>query len=114
MKFSIILLVATLFFAAYADNYAVIVAGSNGFYNYRHQSDACHAYHILLDKGAVKPENIILFSYGDVAPDSQNPVPNTLFNKPTTGAGINVNEGCKIDYSGADVTPENYLKVLRG
>jgi legumain len=70
MKFSIILLVATLFFAAYADNYAVIVAGSNGFYNYRHQSDACHAYHILIDKGAVKPENIILFSYGDVAPDS--------------------------------------------
>jgi len=67
MKFAVILLVATLFIAACADNYAVIVAGSNGFYNYRHQSDACHAYHLLLDKGNIKPENIILFSYGDVA-----------------------------------------------
>lgn len=26
------------------DHWAVIVAGSNGFWNYRHQADACHAY----------------------------------------------------------------------
>jgi len=29
-------LLSTLVFAAYAENYAVLVAGSNGFYNYRH------------------------------------------------------------------------------
>lgn len=30
--------------AAPQDHWAVIVAGSNGFWNYRHQADVCHAY----------------------------------------------------------------------
>jgi legumain len=33
------------------DHWAVLVAGSNGFVNYRHQADVCHAYHLLLDQG---------------------------------------------------------------
>lgn len=35
---------AILLVAVSADNYAVLVAGSNEFYNYRHQADVCHAY----------------------------------------------------------------------
>ena len=31
-----------------ADHWAVLVAGSKGFYNYRHQSDVCHAYHLMV------------------------------------------------------------------
>lgn len=26
------------------NHWAVLVAGSNGFWNYRHQADICHAY----------------------------------------------------------------------
>ncbi len=26
--------------------WAVLVAGSDGFFNYRHQADVCHAYHV--------------------------------------------------------------------
>ena len=37
--------------AAPADHWAVIVAGSNGFYNYRHQADACHAYQVIKNSG---------------------------------------------------------------
>ena len=33
------------------DHWAVLVAGSNGFVNYRHQADVCHAYHLLLQQG---------------------------------------------------------------
>jgi len=69
---------------------------------------------VLLDHGKFKAENIIVFSYNDVASDPYNPVPNTLYNKPTTGPGVDVNKGCVIDYESADVTPENYLKVLKG
>jgi len=69
---------------------------------------------VLLDHGKFKPENIIIFSYNDVASSPSNPFPNTLYNKPTTGPGVDVNKGCVIDYEGADVTPENYLKVLKG
>ena len=28
-------------------NWAVLIAGSNGYYNYRHQSDIAHSYQIL-------------------------------------------------------------------
>ncbi len=26
--------------------WALLVAGSSGWYNYRHQADVCHAYHV--------------------------------------------------------------------
>lgn len=44
-------------------------------------------------------------------PNSRNPNPGEIFNKP---GGPNVREGVKIDYNGSDVTPENFLAVLRG
>ena len=50
---------ALLLPAAAAEKWAVIAAGSAGFYNYRHQADACHAYQIMLKSG-VPAENIIL------------------------------------------------------
>ena len=29
-------------------DHAVLIAGSNGYDNYRHQADICHAYNILI------------------------------------------------------------------
>jgi legumain len=113
MKFFTVLAIAlalTSVQAATADNWAVIVAGSNGYWNYRHQADACHAYQIAVAHGYLA-SNIILFSYDDVANNSQNPFPGKLFNKPN---GTDVYGGCNIDYSGAAVTPQNYLAVLKG
>ena len=43
----IVLLLLLLVSLTKAANWAVLVAGSNGYYNYRHQSDVCHAYQIL-------------------------------------------------------------------
>jgi len=81
-----------------ADKYAVLIAGSSGFSNYRHQADICHAYHSLISKG-LKPENIVVFSYNDAASSSYNPFPNQLFNRPTyKEKGVDVNDGCIIDY----------------
>eukprot|EP00904_Undaria_pinnatifida_P002344 jgi/Undpi1/1210/HiC_scaffold_107.g14124.m1 len=95
--------------------WAVIVAGSSGFHNYRHQADVCHAYHLVRRNG-VPEERIILMSYGDAADSVHNPVRGTLFNKPTPGgvAGYDVNDGCKLCYTGEDVTAENLLAVLKG
>ena len=33
------------------DHWAVIVVGSKGFANYRHQADGCHAYQIAKKNG---------------------------------------------------------------
>jgi glycosylphosphatidylinositol transamidase (GPIT) subunit GPI8 len=30
-----------------SNHWAVLVAGSKDFWNYRHQADVCHAYHLL-------------------------------------------------------------------
>ena len=69
---------------------------------------------MLLAKGFTA-SNIIVFSYDDAANDSENPYPGKLFNKPTyANPGVDVYNGCKIDYKGADVTPAIFLSVLKG
>jgi len=114
MRTSFIILVALcLLIATQAKHYAVLVAGSNYFYNYRHQSDIFHAYKILTNYG-IEADNIITFAYDDIANDPDNPFPGQVFNKPTTGPGVDVYKGVVIDYSGDDVTPENFMSVLKG
>ena len=46
--------------------WALLVAGSNGYYNYRHQADVCHAYQIL-HKNGVPDERIVVMMYDDIA-----------------------------------------------
>jgi len=110
----LIAVVACLALASYAsagENYAVLVAGSNGYYNYRHQSDICHAFQVLTKKGGIPEENIIVFMYDDIASDPSNPFPGTLINHPN---GTDVYKGVTKDYTGAAVTPSNFLAVLAG
>ena len=92
------------------DNWAVLVAGSNTYTNYRHQSDVFHHYHILIDRG-IKPENIIVFAYDDIANAARNPFPGKMFNHPD---GKDVYAGVVIDYFAKDVTPENFIAALTG
>uniref|UniRef100_A0A7S2TJG5 legumain n=1 Tax=Lotharella oceanica TaxID=641309 RepID=A0A7S2TJG5_9EUKA len=110
-----LLLAAFALKATSADNYAVLVAGSSGYSNYRHQADVCHAYQILIRNG-VPADNIITMSYDDVAGSSENPFPGKLFNKPTEEGtpGVDVYDGCVIDYKGSEVTPKNFIAVLKG
>lgn len=95
-------------------HWAVLIAGSNGFWNYRHQSDVLHSYQVLLQNG-LKPENILVFAYDDIANNSENPFPGKIFNKPDpTGPGVDVYVNAKIDYKGEDVTPQNFLNAIQG
>lgn len=97
-----------------ATNHAVLVAGSNTFANYRHQADLCRVYHLLLKNG-YEADNIITMAYGDVeewnTTTTQDPAHGELWTSPTSGDWW---EGCELDYSGDDVTPENYMAVLTG
>ncbi|KAD3641213.1 hypothetical protein R6Q59_003837 [Mikania micrantha] len=90
--------------------WAVLVAGSNGYYNYRHQADVCHAYQILKRRG-IKDENIIMFMYDDIANDSNNPNPGVIINHPK---GHDVYAGVPKDYTGDNVTSANLYAVLLG
>ena len=110
MKF--IVLILALLSLASADNWAVLVAGSDGYWNYRHQADIAHAYHILIQNG-YKPENVIVFAKNDVPTCKENPIPNSLYNRPGYDA-FNYYENYVVDYEGDKVNPETYLKVLTG
>jgi len=105
---------ASLIMLAAADHWAVIVAGSSMYANYRHQADACHAYQVFKKKG-IPESNIITMAYDDIAHSFQNPFKGKLFNKPDpNGTGVDVYEGCNIDYKKGDVTPANFANVLTG
>ncbi|KAM6961328.1 legumain [Aplochiton taeniatus] len=91
-------------------NWVVIVAGSNGWYNYRHQADACHAYQIV-HKNGIPDEQIVVMMYDDLAQNEDNPTPGVIINRPN---GTDVYKGVPKDYIGSAVTPENFLAVLKG
>ena len=107
------LIISTILTVTTAEIHAIIAAISNGYSNYRHQADACHAYHILLSKG-IKAANIIVFLSDDIAFHPKNPFPGTLFNYPSPSIAKDVYTGCLIDYSGSAVSAENFLAVLSG
>ncbi|PRQ18097.1 putative legumain protein [Rosa chinensis] len=90
--------------------WAVLVAGSKGYGNYRHQADVCHAYQILR-KGGLKEENIVVFMYDDIAMHEMNPRKGIIINHPQ---GHDVYAGVPKDYTGAHVTAANLYAVLLG
>ena len=108
--FHILLLLAYVLQVTRADTFVVIVAGSNGYQNYRHQADVCHAYHTVLN-GGVPASNIITMMFDDIANNEGNPFPGKLFN---TVNGSDVYHGCQLDYTGMNVNMDTFFKVLHG
>lgn len=103
-----------LFAAVYAKNWALIVAGSNTYSNYRHQADVAHAWQLLTTKGGYPEAQVITMMYDDIANSPSNPVKNNLVNHPCPDCPNVYPGSAKIDYKGNDVTPANFLKVLQG
>jgi len=106
------LVLAVLLLACYAqaEKWALLVAGSGGYGNYRHQADVCHSYQLLIQHG-FKADHIITMMADDIAYNSRNPFKGNIINQPN---GPNVYTGVKIDYRGSQVTPMNFLSVLAG
>ena len=90
--------------------WAVLVAGSKGWDNYRHQADVCHAFHLLVKRG-VPEENIVVMMYDDIAHNPANPDQGQIVNKPN---GTNLYPGVPKDYTGESVTPKIFLSILQG
>ena len=95
---------------ALAENWAVVIASSCGYDNYRHQADAHHAYALLVEQG-IPLDNIIFFACDDIAYHEENPFPGEIFNEPS---GDNVYDPDSIDYSGDQVNSETFMAVMMG
>ncbi|KAA6358283.1 MAG: putative vacuolar processing enzyme, partial [Streblomastix strix] len=106
-----IFLAEFIFSIAYCANWAVLVAGSSGWSNYRHQSDVFHAYQVLMDKG-FDSEHVILMAFDDIASNHKNFLPGQVFHSPD---GPDIYPGSdKIQYRGSKVRPAIFLTVLSG
>jgi len=93
--------------------WALLVAGSKGYGNYRHQADVCHMYQAIHDLG-VPEEQIIVMMEDDLVYNSNNPHPGAIYNTPYEERGPNVYEGVPHDYTHNLVTLENFKKILLG
>ena len=67
-------------------------------------------------KNGIPADHIIVMAYDDIAESRKNPFKGKVFNKPTAAgtAGYDVYDGCKIDYKEKDVTPKNFMAILKG
>ena len=92
-------------------HWALLVAGSSGWGNYRHQSDVFHAYRVLTE-GGLLADRVVVMASDDVAHAPQNPSPGKMFNHPR--GPDNYRGGGFVDYRGADVTADTFVAVLAG
>merc|ERR1712002_786838 len=90
--------------------WVLLAAGSDGYGNYRHQADVCHAYQVVKSHG-VPEERIVVFMRDDIANNRQNKRPGEIINQP---GGDDVYAGVSKDYTGDFLTAENFLKVMAG
>ena len=92
------------------DNYAVLVAASEGWKNYRHQADVLGVYHFLKAKG-YDDDHILLIMADDIAYNERNPLQGVVRREVS---GKNLYEGVQIDYRLGDLTLSDLKQILTG
>lgn len=95
---------------ALSAQYAILYAGSNWFYNYRHQADIFTIYNQLLARGFTS-SNIALYAYDDIATDPDNVFPGQVFH--TLDHKTNVYPGsAAINVKGDGVTAQAFYDSI--
>ena len=100
--------VSILFFAnkmVSVINIAIIMCGSRGYNNYRHQADLYTWMNVLLNRG-FKRENIITFSYNDLPILTNNTIKHTCY-------GPNMYREDFVNYTLHDANKDMFLKTLK-
>lgn len=92
------------------DNYAVLVAASKDWKNYRHQADVLGMYHYLKGKG-YDDYHIILIIADDIAYNEKNPSQGVVRREI---GGDNLYKDLQIDYKLGDLTLEDLKQILTG
>lgn len=91
------------------DNYALLVAASAGWENYRHQADVLKFYKKLKSLG-MKDDHIILIMDDDLVNNPSNPYKGELLDYEE----ISLYESVKIDYKTSKIHPEDITSILMG
>ena len=90
--------------------WALLVAGSSEWKNYRHQADVLKMYQILKERG-YDDDHIVLIVEDDIANNPRNPNKGVVQVRP---GGANVYKGAVIDYKTSDLVPSDLKRILMG
>ena len=101
---------AGITYPALSAQYALLVQGSNGWNNYRHQADVLNIYQ-LLKKNGFDDDHIILIIDKALAADPKNPEPGIIR---AEDGGKDLLEGCAVDYDNAALSPAEIVEILLG
>ena len=101
---------AGISYPALTAQYAVLVQGSNGWNNYRHQADVLSIYQ-MLKKNGYDDDHIILIIDKALASDAMNPEPGIIR---AEDGGNDLLAGCSMDYDNADISPADISNILLG
>ena len=101
---------AGISYPALTAQYAVLVQGSNGWNNYRHQADVLSVYQMLKTKG-FDDDHIILIIDKALASDAMNPEPGIIR---AEDGGKDLMAGSSMDYDNADISPSDISNILLG
>ena len=101
---------AGISYPALTAQYAVLVQGSNGWNNYRHQADVLSVYQMLKTKG-FDDDHIILIIDKALASDAMNPEPGIIR---AEDGGKDLLAGSSMDYDNADISPSDISNILLG
>ena len=99
-----------LIYPALDKQWAVLIATSSGWANYRHQADVLSMYQLLKANGYTD-DRIVLIVEDDIAYNTHNPSPGFISTSPN---GENVYNGVHIDYNTSDLTPADIKCILLG
>lgn len=94
----------------YHSNWALLVATSTTWNNYRHQADILAIYQQLKASG-YPDDHIILILEDDIAYSPSNPHPGIV---QVTLGGKNLYENVEIDYKMSELQPHDFLRILSG
>ncbi|KAG0052528.1 glycosylphosphatidylinositol anchor biosynthesis [Gryganskiella cystojenkinii] len=98
--------------SGHTNNWAVLVCTSRFWFNYRHIANTLSMYRTVKRLG-IPDSNIILMLADDVACNSRNIFPATVYNN--QGRPIDLyGENVEVDYRGYEVTVENFIRLLTG
>ena len=98
------------------DQYAVLVQGSDGYINYRHQADVLSVYQALR-RGGFPDDHIILIIDADMASSRANPQPGTVRTSPTGPdllSGADALPKAEVDYDSNNLTARDVANILKG
>lgn len=101
---------------SHTNNWAVLVCSSRFWFNYRHVANVLSVYRTVKRLG-IPDSNIILMLADDIACNSRNKFPGTIFNNADRRLDLygGMSDGTvEVDYRGYEVTVESLIQVLTG